>query len=224
MPSFNDMLNNMNQSYAFYIRGVMNSVTPEFMTDRTLTEENTSGEMLEALRLIALDKFPDFADGQVEQFTYDDVRKYFDEKSIFDTGFTIDTIGKQIRTVLGNYTVRRDGGNFIVTDYYDFKPETDGGFFSTASKAVKGFASSENMSEGIYTAARTMGGYIMPEGDNNQPLEDTMKINFTIPVSEPRVVATLFEEEPEPEATEHVFRGPMTPQRYSLWKTFSGQG
>ena len=101
MPTLNDMLKDMPQHYNFYLRGVMNSVLPEFMDpfDSEINENNVSGELLEALRLVINDKYPDLKEGEVQSIDYDDVQKFFKESSIFEQSFEIGTVGEQIRYI-----------------------------------------------------------------------------------------------------------------------------
>ena len=65
MPTLNDMLKDMPQHYNFYLRGVMNSVLPEFMDpfDSEINENNVSGELLSALLLVINYKYPDLKEG-----------------------------------------------------------------------------------------------------------------------------------------------------------------
>ena len=71
MPTLNDMLKDMPQHYNFYLRGVMNSLLPEFMDpfDSEINERNVSGELLEALRLVVNDKYPNLEEGEVQSIT-----------------------------------------------------------------------------------------------------------------------------------------------------------
>ena len=69
MPSLNDMLKDMPTHKNFYLRGVVNSLLPEFMNplDKNITENNISGEAIELLRGIAESLAPDMKDGEVMQ-------------------------------------------------------------------------------------------------------------------------------------------------------------
>ena len=98
MPTLNDMLKDMPQHYNFYLRGVMNSLLPEFMDpfDSEINERNVSGELLEALRLVVNDKYPNLEEGEVQSINYEDVQKFFKESSIFEQKVT--SMDKESRT------------------------------------------------------------------------------------------------------------------------------
>ena len=120
MPTLNDMLKDMPQHYNFYLRGVLNSVLPEFADpfDSQINENNVSGEYLEALRLVINDKYPNLKEGEVRSIDYDDVQKFFKEWSIFEQNYKFETEGEQIRTTLGTFGVRKIDGKINIFDIY----------------------------------------------------------------------------------------------------------
>ena len=159
MPTLNDMLKDMPQHYNFYLRGVLNSVLPEFADpfDSEINESNVSGELLEALRLVINDKYPDLKEGEVQSINYDDVQKFFKESSIFEQNFQIDTVGEQIRTTLGEFGVRKIDGKINIFDTYDFES-------SNSFHAIKDVFNETRASGSVYPAARFLGGILMPKG------------------------------------------------------------
>ena len=215
MPTLNDMLKDMPQHYNFYLRGVMNSVLPEFMDpfDSEINENNVSGELLEALRLVINDKYPDLKEGEVQSIDYDDVQKFFKESSIFEQSYEIGTVGEQIRTTLGEFGVRKIDGKINIFDTYDFE-ERD------TFHAIKDVFNETRASGSIYPAARFMGGILMPEGPGGKPRPDALKVNITLP-EQMQTVDIDYDDDIEPDAPTFVFEGPMTNKRASLWKKFT---
>ena len=195
------MLNNMELHKNFYIRGVLNSLLPEFANPTeggVLTEKNISGEAIEMMRQFVNDKAPDLQDGQsarIGYFQYSGLEDY------------------DLMRSLGQFMVHKEDGNLILVDKYDFQrgynEEADD--YSTLGAFTEFFKSGD-----IQPAAQEIGEFLMPE-----EREDNMRVRIVIP-PEPEIQEMLFDEEPEPEATEFVFRGQMTPERYELWKHFSG--
>ena len=215
MPTLNDMLKDMPQHYNLYLRGVMNSVLPEFMDpfDSEINENNVSGELLEALRLVINDKYPDLKEGEVQSIDYDDVQKFFKESSIFEQSYEIGTVGEQIRTTLGEFGVRKIDGKINIFDTYDFE-ERD------TFHAIKDVFNETRASGSIYPAARFMGGILMPEGPGGKPRPDALKVNITLP-EQMQTVDIDYDDDIEPDAPTFVFEGPMTNKRASLWKKFT---
>lgn len=216
MPSLNDMLNNMELHKNFYIRGVLNSLLPEFANPTeggVITEKNVSGEAIEFLRSIAQEHAPDLQDGQVKSL--DSYDMWFAENLGGQPGGGAEQLD-QLSYTLGRFGLTKENGQYVVFDTYDFS-RTYGvdNIFQAAQKSIQ--------EKDPYMLARYMGYKLMPENPDGSSRDDALRIRIAIP-NEPQIQDALFEEEPEPDASEHVFRGPMTPQRYSLWKTFSGQG
>ena len=206
------------EHYAFYVRGVMNSMLPDFMNPLSdnITEDEVSGEFLEALRMVATTMHPDLKEGHTVGIDYDDVMKVLGGESIFDKDdrYSIETVGERIRTSLGEFALSKVDGKYVVTDVYDFQPTVDGGLIKTAAIATK-----QLVTEGLYPAARTMGGYIMPEGANNTAADDAMRVRIVIP-NEPEVIATDYDNDIPENATSFVFQGPMTTKRKSIFDAF----
>jgi len=223
MPSFDqlkqtfknrDMSPLVGEHYSFYLRGILNAALPDFMSPitRTITENGVSGEFLEALRLTANSLYPDMKDGDVKQITYDDVMKVLGGVSIFDkeNKYSIETVGERIRTSLGNFGLTKEDGQYVVFDTYDFEPT------STSMSDV----GSQLISEGVYPAARSIGGMLMPENPDGSSQEDALKVRIRIP-NEPALIDVDYDDEPPEGAEEMVLRGPMTNKRKELWDTFT---
>ena len=207
MPTLNDMLSNMDMHKNFYIRGVVNSLLPEFMNplDREITENNISGESLEALRTVATTLYPDMKDGEVEQIGLDEILSVF----------KVDDQGDAFKThmSLGTFGLTKINGEYTVIDTYDFEPM--GGI-----EFVKKFANNIG-GGGINTALpEFIGGVLMPENPDGTSREDALKVRIRIP-DEPQVVDMDFDNDIEPTASTFVFEGPMTNKRKKLWDTFT---
>ena len=215
MPTLNDMLKDMPQHYNFYLRGVMNSLLPEFMDpfDSEINERNVSGELLEALRLVVNDKYPNLEEGEVQSIDYEDVQKFFNESSIFEQNYEIGTVGEQIRTTLGEFGVRKVNGKINIFDTYDFESRD-------AFDAIKDVFNETRSSGSIYPAARFMGGILMPEGPGGKPRPDALKVNITLP-EQMQTIDMDYDDDIEPDAPTFVFEGPMTNKRASVWKAFT---
>ena len=215
MPTLNDMLKDMPQHYNFYLRGVMNSLLPEFMDpfDSEINERNVSGELLEALRLVVNDKYPNLEEGEVQSINYEDVQKFFNESSIFEKNYEIGTVGEQIRTTLGEFGVRKVDGKINIFDTYDFESRD-------AFDAIKDVFNETRASGSIYPAARFMGGILMPEGPGGKPRPDALKVNITLP-EQMQTIDMDYDDDIELDAPTFVFEGPMTNKRASVWKAFT---
>lgn len=215
MPTLNDMLKDMPQHYNFYLRGVLNSVLPEFADpfDSEINENNVSGEYLEALRLVINDKYPDLKEGEVRSIDYIDVQKFFKEQSVFKQNYEIETVGEQIRTSLGAFGVRKIDGKINIFDIYDF--ESRGSF-----EAIVDVFNETRASGSPYPAARFLGGILMPEGPRGAARSDALKVNITLP-EQMKTVDMDYDDDIDPDAPTFVFEGPMTNKRASLWKAFT---
>lgn len=202
------------EHYSFYLRGIINATLPEFMSPltRTVTENAVSGEYLEALRLAATTLYPDLKDGERKLITYDNVMDVLGGQSIFgkEDKYAIETVGERIRTTLGNFTITKEDGQYVVYDSYDFEP-TD----STLIDAGR-----QLFSEGLYPAARTIGGMIMPENADGSSQDDALRVRIRIP-NEPSVIDVDYDDDPPEGAREMVLRGPMTNKRKSIWDSFT---
>ena len=215
MPSLNDMMKDLPTHKNFYLRGVFNSLLPEFMNplDSSIGEGNVSGEALEALRIAVTKIHPDLQDGEIASVNYEQMMDAFGDTSIFERNYDIETVGDELRSSLGQFGVTKENGQYVVFDTYDFEPR---GGIDAAIEAVKEFKNTGSS----YPLARYMGGVLMPEGPGGQPAEDALRIRIRIP-DEPQVVDMDFDNDIEPTASTFVFEGPMTNKRKKLWDTFT---
>lgn len=208
------------EHYLFYLRGVLNSMVTHYLPNKlpsTVTEDDVSGEYLEALRLVVERSVPDLKVGEATGLTYDDVMDVLGGESIFkkEGGPAIETIGEIIRTTLGNFGVKRTADGYEVFDTYDYEPAHEGGFKEHVKEAF-----SDYQNESFYSAARTMGGYFMPENADGSSKENALRINIKIP-QEPKVVNIDYDDDIPEGAKEFVFRGAMTNRRMSIWEKFT---
>jgi len=209
-----DMSPAVSEHYSFYLRGIINAALPAFMSPltRTLTENAVSGEYLEALRLTANTLYPDLKEGERKAITYRNVMDVLGGESIFskEDKYAIETVGERIRTTLGDFTITKEDGQYVVYDAYDFEP-TD----STLIDAGR-----QLLNEGLYPAARTIGGMMMPENADGSSRDDALKIRIAIP-NEPSVIDVDYDDDPPEGAEDMVLRGPMTNKRKDIWDTFT---
>lgn len=210
---FDQLLTNLPQHMNFYLRGVMNSANLALFPDAeasTMTEDHVSGEFLEALRLVVNTTNPDLKEGDVVGLKYQDVRDILGGESIFskEDKYAIETIGEQIRTSLGDFGATIKDGQLQIFDTYDFLPQ--GGFDQFL----------EDVGKGLYPAARTLGGILMPENPDGSSKEEAMRVRINIPET-PSVIDVDFDDEPDEGVEEFVFRGPMTNKRKAIWGKFT---
>ena len=208
------------EHYLFYLRGVLNSMVTHYLPNKlpsTVTEDDVSGEYLEALRLVVERSAPDLKVGEATGLTYDDVMQVLGGQSIFkkEGGPTVESIGEIIRTTLGNFGVKKTKDGYEVFDTYDYEPVHEGGFKDHVKEAF-----SDYQNESFYAAARTMGGYFTPENADGYSKENALRVNIKIP-QEPKVVNIDYDDDIPEGAEEFVFRGPMTNKRKSIWDMFT---
>lgn len=223
MINLDAMLKNMPIHQSFYLRGVLNSLMPEFMDpyDRAITENNISGESIEMLRGLVQDLAPNFneaEEGFVGSFGYDDINKKYNLKNLLrQEGLDVDTFEKQVKMGLGLFDVYKENGRMVIKDQYDFPTVGEWKEFNEL-KSLKDYAqaSIQQPRKTPYFAARAYGERMMAEGD-----EGNLKINITIP-DEPQVIDIDFDNDIEPTAATFVFEGPMTNKRKTLWDKFTG--
>lgn len=227
MPSFlqlRDTFNNLNKALlpehiSFYVRGVLNSMYAPFIGASTITENDVSGEYLETLRFIIEQSNPNMQVGDTAFIDYSDTNKHLNLTSIFERDYNIDSIGDRIKTTLGGFTVIKTEDGYTVNDIYDFgivgNVKRDDSLFTFAKEAYKQYKKDPR----LYVPARVMGGYIMPENKDGTSNSDTMRVSINIPL-EPKVEETVYETEIPENAKEFVLRGPMTPQRSTVWNSF----
>ena len=215
MPTLNDMLKDMPTHKNFYLRGVLNSLLPEFMDpfDSEINEGNISGEALEALRFAATKLHPDLKDGEVGSINYNDMQKLFGDTSIFERNYAIESMGDELRNSLGQFGVTKENGQYVIFDTYDFEPR--GGFDAFKEVINETIATGEK-----YPLARYVGGLLMPEGPAGQAAEDALRVRIKLP-NEAQVVDVDFDNDIEPEAETFLFEGPMTNKRKTLWDSFT---
>ena len=212
--NFDALLTSLPQHMNFYLRGILNSANMALFPDAeasTMTEDHVSGEFLEALRLAIDTAHPNLQEGDIVGFGYKDIRKILGGESIFakEDKYAIETIGEQIRTSLGSFGVTMKDGQVQIFDTYDFLPQ--GGFERFL----------EDIGTGMYPAARTLGGILMPENPDGSSKEDAMRVRINLP-QEPNVIDVDFDDEPDEDAGDFVFRGPMTNRRKKIWDNFTG--
>ena len=122
------------------------------------------------------------------------VNDYFKLNTIYED-YNINTLGDEIKTTLGQASVRREGDKFIIDDVYDFS--NVGGFSS-----IPGIlADSDSLNEAVYRTARTVGGIIMPENPDGSSREGASRVQLTIPAigfSEPESRFNVDNPEPMP--------------------------
>ena len=215
MPSLNDMLKDMPTHKNFYLRGVVNSLLPEFMDpfDSEINENNISGEALEALRIAATKIHPNLKEGELQSINYEQMMKVFGDTSIFERNYDIETVGDELRNSLGTFGITKENGQYVIMDTYDFEPR--GGI-----EAVKEVVNETMATGSAYPAARFIGGILMPEGPNEQAAEGALRVRIKIP-NEQNVIDIDFDNDIEPDAETFVFEGPMTNKRKTLWDTFT---
>ena len=68
MPVLNELLKALPEHQNFYLRGVLNSLLPDFIdpSDGVVNENNISGEALETLKIVVANLHPDIKEGQVK--------------------------------------------------------------------------------------------------------------------------------------------------------------
>lgn len=213
MPDLNEMLKGMDAHKNFYIRGVLHSILPEFVNplDSHISENNISGEMLEALKIVVATTHPNLKEGEVASINYDDTMKALGGKSIFKDGYNIDSISDQIRTSFGQFGVTVQDGELYVFDTYDYSDR--GGwdaFFASAKESMD--------SKSPYPLARYFGGKLMPENPDGSSREDALRIKIKIPRDQ-LVVETDYDDDIPKDATSFVFEGGMTNKRKQLWES-----
>lgn len=205
MATLNEMLKNMEIHKNFYIRGVVNSLLPEFANplDTSITEKNISGEAIELLRTIAEKHHPDLQEGQVRQMS--------------SYAMLFDDPDASLSNALGNFGLTKKDGKYVVFDTYDFAPTEDVYGIDNFVDAVRTSVQDKDP----FMVARYIAGKLMPENPDGSSREDAMRVRIEIP-NEPDIIDTEYDDDIPEGAKDFVFAGPMTNKRFSLWKTFSG--
>jgi len=215
MPSLNDMLKDMPTHKNFYLRGVINSLLPEFMDpfDSEINENNISGEALEVLRTVTEKIHPNLKEGEIQSINYEQMMKVFGDTSVFQRNYDVSTLSDEVRNSLGTFGVTKENGQYVVFDTYDYEPR--GGI-----EVVKSVVNETLASGSVYPAARFIGGILMPENSDGSSREDALRVRIKIP-NEQNVIDMDFDNDIEPDADTFVFEGPMTNKRKNLWDKFT---
>ena len=218
MPVLNELLKALPEHQNFYLRGVLNSLLPDFIdpSDGVVSENNISGEALETLKIVVANLHPDIKEGQVKSIDYDDMMKVLGDKSIFEDNYNIDTIGDQLRNSLGEFGVTVEDGELYVFDTYDFADR--GGWKEFVASAEETYQTGS-----VYPVARYVGGKLMPENPDGSSREDALRVKIKLS-KEQKVVNTDFDDDINPNATTFVFEGGMTNKRKQIFeKQFESQ-
>jgi len=218
MPVLNELLKALPEHQNFYLRGVLNSLLPDFIdpSDGVVNENNISGEALETLKIVVANLHPDIKEGQVKSIDYDDMMKILGDKSIFEDNYNIDTIGDQLRNSLGEFGVTVEDGELYVFDTYDFQDR--GGWKEFVASAEETYQTGS-----VYPVARYMGGKLMPENPDGSSREDALRVKIKLSKDQ-KVVNTDFDDDINPNATTFVFEGGMTNKRKQIFeKQFESQ-
>ena len=215
MPSLNDMLKDMPTHKNFYLRGVINSLLPEFMDpfDSEINENNISGEALEVLRTVTEKIHPNLKEGEIQSINYEQMMKVFGDTSVFQRNYDVSTLSDEVRNSLGTFGVTKENGQYVIFDTYDYEPR--GGI-----EVVKSVVNETLASGSVYPAARFIGGILMPENSDGSSREDALRVRIKIP-NEQNVIDMDFDNDIEPDAETFVFEGPMTNKRKTLWNKFT---
>lgn len=228
-PSFNDMLTNLPQHQNFYIRGVLNALTPSFMTanKRMITEDDVSGEYLETLRLVSERYATGLQEGQSITLGYKAIRDVFGVKGDYYKNYEADTMADMVNNTLGKFRIKRIDGRLVVDhDVYDFPPEFEKAFrdktgneptlFDYIGQGMSLYEKHGFSKEGIHKIAHLGGEYFMPEDD-----PDNLRVRITIP-DKPPVIDVDYDDDPPQGAQDMVLRGPMTNKRKQIFDKFLG--
>lgn len=219
-PSLDEVSKNLPMHQNFYLRGIFNAFLPSFMNpyEREINERSLNGESLEALRLVVEDLAGDLPEGHATQITYEDINNRYNLKNVFSSsGFDLSAIQAQIKMSLGTFIVERKNGQFLISDRYDFPPQGEWQQYSNLTNASDYIdASMKDPRKAPYFAARFLAERYMKESD-----PDNLKVNIALP-NQAEVVDIDFDDDPQPDAKDFVFRGPMTNKRKSLWDKFTG--
>jgi len=208
------------EHYNFYARGIFNSLLPSFMGGGKfkITEDDVNGETLEALRIVAEKLHPNLKDGESVLVRYEDVAKVFNsqmgvggteqEKLSNLEGRSYSDVSAQLRLALGNFTLIKQDGQYIINDIYDFARSGEVDTFGQAA-----FKQAQSYSPYFY--ARYFGEKLMSEDK-----KDNIRVRIAIP-NEPKIAPNAFEPEFDVASGTFNLEGPMTPRRKSLWDTIS---
>lgn len=221
--TFEEILKNMPMHYNFYVRGIFNAMTPDFMrpTDRAITEQNISGESVEFLRGLVYAMYPDIdsmPDGPVGSFGYEEVNQKYNLSNVFRKagGFSVEGLPEQYKMALGKVAVVKENGRPVIKDTYNFPTPGNWQEFSdvvTPSDYAGAIADRPDL--GVYFGARFVGERVM--GDDQ---DDNLRVAITLP-EQPMTIDVDYDDDIPAGAEEMVLRGPMTNKRKELWDTFT---
>jgi len=237
MISLNNMLTLFTQGgalsehYAFYLRGILNSVTPTFIrpdVDRLITENEVSGEYIEALRIVADRLAPNLREGETVSVGYKNVRDALGDVGNYYKDFNIDSMAKNINNTLGKFDITMKNGQRIVDhDAYDYPTELEnrirkeeGRNANIIDYVKQGYEIATNdkvypsLGKKIHYGAHLVGEYLMPDTD-----DDNLKVRIVIPDT-PTVIATDYDDDIPETASNFSFFGPMTTLRKSIFDAF----
>lgn len=217
----------LKEHHNFYVRSMFNALTPTFFNRYDMiTEEDVSGELIEALRVVQQTVAPDLQEGEFVKVKYEDINDIFDLDGAFqsfDTGSSlVEGIGDEIRLALGNFAIGRIDGKIKVVDAYDFQHTGEVDTLGMTMKTIR------QKDDAVYYAARYLGEKLLPAktgmGPNYSPLEDDdfTQIRITLP-DEPMHENIDFDDFADGEASEYVLRGPMTNKRKEAFTKFMAQ-
>ena len=215
MPSLNEMLSDMPMHQNFYIRGVVNSLLPDFMNplDKDLTEKNISGEAIELLRYAAENLAPDLREGEV--FQASSYKINLDKADTLKADNFLDELSnvydakQMIALALGNFGITKQNGQYVIFDTYDFNPTFRADKGETPFDAVKDLIGGD-----VQPMAQEIAQRLMPDTS-----DDNMRVRIAIP-NEPEVIATDYDNDIPENATSFLFEGPMTTKRKSIFDAF----
>ena len=221
--TFEEILKNMPMHYNFYVRGIFNAMTPDFMrpTDKAITEQNISGESVEFLRGLVYAMYPDIdsmPDGLVGSFGYNEVNKKYNLGNVFKKagGFSVENLPEQYKMALGNITVVKENGRPVIKDTYDFPtPGNWKEFSDVVTPSDYAGAIKDRPDLGVYFGARFVAERVM--GDDQ---DDNLRVSITLP-EQPMTIDVDYDDDIPAGAEEMVLRGPMTNKRKELWDKFT---
>lgn len=222
--TIDDILKNLPMHQNFYVRGIFNAMTPDFMrpTDRAITEQNISGEAVEFLRGLVYAMYPDIdsmPDGFVGSFGYNEVNEKYNLGNVFRKagGFSVEGLPEQYKMALGKVDIVKENGRPVIKDVYNFPTPGNWKEFSDVQTPSDYYeAIKERPDLSVYFAGRFVGERVM--GDDQ---DDNLRVSITLP-EQPMTIDVDYDDDIPAGAEEMVLRGPMTNKRKELWDTFTG--
>ena len=176
-----------------FMKGLLGAVVPFY--DASFSNEDFSDDYLNELNKVvdyyygsnkenAQKYFLNSIDDELEKKKYKDkfksgsvdykmLNSYFGTGTIFND-YDTSSIPSQIKTTLGEFSVRPTNTGYIVSDTYDFSPA--GGLLDIPSKIVN----SKNFNQAIYDSARTIGGLLMPEQQYGSSSASAPKVSLIL--------------------------------------------